>query len=112
MKLRNKILHILFNAVPIILMIALIPFVKDDYILTGIYIVLIVMSFTIKYQPKDYLFFIFGFIIMVVSEYLFISTGVETFVRNSFFGLMPLWLPFLWAYVFVAIRRAVIILDS
>lgn len=50
---------------------------------------------------------IFGFIIMTISEYIFISTGVETFTRNSFLGLMPLWLPFLWAYGFVLISRNV-----
>jgi hypothetical protein len=49
---------------------------------------------------------------MFASEYFFISTGVETFARNSLFGLMPLWLPFLWAYAFVVIKRAVIILSK
>jgi len=36
---------------------------------------------------------------------------VETFVRNSLFGLMPLWLPFLWGYGFVAIKRGIKILE-
>ncbi len=49
---------------------------------------------------------------MIISEYLFIKTGVETFTRNSLFGLMPLWLPFLWAYAFVVIKRAIKILDK
>jgi len=108
----KKILAILLNAIPILLMILLIIFVKNDYILTGIYILIIIVSFAVKYEKKEYLFFIFGFIIMIISEYLFVSTGVETFVRNSLFGLMPLWLPFLWAYAFVAIKRAIKILDT
>jgi hypothetical protein len=49
---------------------------------------------------------------MIFFEYLFISTGVETFNRNSLFGIMPLWLPLLWAYAFVAIKRSVILLNS
>jgi hypothetical protein len=49
---------------------------------------------------------------MIISEFFFISTGVETFVRDSLCGMMPLWLPFLWAYAFVAMRRAMIILDK
>ena len=53
---------------------------------------------------------VFGFFAMIASEYLFISTGVEKFERNSLLGLMPLWLPFLWAYGFVAIKRAISIL--
>jgi hypothetical protein len=48
----------------------------------------------------------FGFIFMTLSEYLFISTGVEVFERDSLFGLMPLWLPFLWGYGFVVIKRS------
>jgi hypothetical protein len=49
---------------------------------------------------------------MIVSEYLFIKTGVETFNRTTLFGLMPLWLPFLWAYGFVAIKRSTEILSK
>ncbi len=112
MKVKDKILQIFLNITPIILMIALISIFKNDYVLTGIYAGIIAISFLIKYSQKDYLFFIFGFIIMIISEYFFVSTGVEIFVRNSLFGLMPLWLPFLWAYAFVAMKRAIIILDK
>ncbi len=112
MKLKDKILQIFLNTIPVILMIALIPVVKNDYVLTGIYALTIAISFAIKYNKKDWIFFVFGFIIMIISEYLFVSTGVETFVRNSLFGLMPLWLPFLWAYAFVAMKRAIIILNK
>lgn len=112
MRVKDKILQIFYNAIPIIIMIFLIPFFYNDYVLTGIYILIIIISFIIKYEQKDYLFFIFGFIIMIISEYFFISTGVETFIRNSLFGLMPLWLPVLWAYVFVAMKRSIIILNK
>lgn len=53
----------------------------------------------------------FGFFIMFAFECLFISTGVEVFRRDSLFGIMPLWLPFLWAYGFVAIKRSIDILN-
>lgn len=48
---------------------------------------------------------------MIISEFFFVSTGVETFVRNTLFGIMPIWLPFLWGYGFVDIKRAIQILD-
>ena len=112
MKLLEKIKKIVFNLIPVLLMIALIPFIRNDYILTGVYVIIILISFILKYNKKELLFFIFGFIAMIISEYLFISTGVETFVRNSLFGIMPLWLPFLWAYAFVVIRRIIIVLDK
>lgn len=112
MKIKEKVWRIFLNAIPIILMIALIPVFKNDYVLTSVYIIIIAIAFIIKYRKKDYLFFIFGFVIMMISEFYFISTGVETFKRNSLFGAMPLWLPVLWAYGFVAIKRSIVILDK
>lgn len=93
-------------------MIALIPVIKNDYILTILYILIITISLFIKKEKNDVVFLIFGFCVMIISESIFISTGVEVFVRNSLFGLMPLWLPFLWAYAFVAMRRSLKILES
>ncbi|MBI4158685.1 hypothetical protein HY500_00315 [Candidatus Woesearchaeota archaeon] len=112
MKIKDKVLQIFLNILPVILMIGFIPIFKNDYVLTGVYVLIIVISFVIKYYQRDYLFFIFGLIIMTLSEYFFVSTDVETFGRNSLFGLMPLWLPVLWAYGFVAMKRAIIILDK
>lgn len=106
----NKVISIFLNSIPVLVMILLIPFVKNDYVLTTVYVAIITISFFIRYEKMDYLFLIFGFFIMIISEYLFVSTGVETFVRNTLFGLMPLWLPFLWAYGFVAMKRAITIL--
>ena len=91
-------------------MVGLIPFVSNDYVLTLIYIVIIAATFLLKRTPNDLFIFMFGFLIMIVFEYLFISTGVETFNRNTLFGFMPLWLPFLWGYGFVAIKRSLEIL--
>lgn len=93
-------------------MIGLIPFVQNDYILSAIYIGIVIVSLVIKYQKNDLLIFFAGMIFMTLSEYLFISTGVETFVRNSLFGLMPLWLPLLWGYGFIAIRRSVALITN
>jgi hypothetical protein len=112
MKTKEKVIRIFLNSLPVLLMIALIPFVKNDYLLTGVYVLITALSFLIRYEKKDWLVYVFGFIIMIISEYLFVSTGVETFVRNTLFGLMPFWLPFLWAYGFVVMKRAIIILNQ
>ncbi len=93
-------------------MIALIPFFKNDYVLTGLYVVIIAASFIVKRDKGDFLFFILRFVAMFISEYFFLLTRVETFTRNSLLGIMPLWLPFLWAYVFVVMRRAIVIIDE
>ena len=107
-----KLTQIILNALPVLLMIALIPFIKNDYILAGIYVLIIVIALLVKRKKNDILVLFFGFFIMIVSEYLFVSTGVEKFERNSLFNLMPVWLPFLWSYGFVAIKRAIQILDT
>lgn len=105
------ILQIFFNTLPVLLMIALIPLIKNDYILAAAAITIIVISFLIRYEEKEYVTLIFGFIIMLFFETIFISTGVETFNRNSLFNIMPIWLPIFWAYGFVAIKRIVRLLS-
>ncbi len=111
-RLMRKIQLIFLNAVPTLLMIGLIPFILNDYALLLLYVLIAAAAFWIKKERNDLLFFAFGFFAMVLSEYLFVSTGVETFVRNSLFGVMPVWLPVLWGYGFVAIKRASEILKS
>lgn len=92
-------------------MIGLIPVVGNDYWLALIYCLIIAVSFWIKHEKNEHIILIFGFFAMIVSEYIFVSTGVETFKRNTLFGLMPIWLPFLWGYAFVAIKRGVKLLE-
>jgi hypothetical protein len=101
----KKIRGILLNALPILVMIGLIPLVLNDYLLTVVFVLIIIVSLAIKRTSFDLTALILGFVLMTIAEYLFVSTGVETFSRNSLFGVMPLWLPFLWAYGFVAIKR-------
>lgn len=107
----KKFWDIFLSALPVLFMIGLIPIVQNDYVLTVIYFTTIVVLLLIKRTRHDLTVLAFGFGIMILSEYLFVSTGVETFERRTLFGLMPLWLPFLWAYGFVVIKRAIVILD-
>ncbi|MCM2338861.1 MAG: DUF2878 family protein [Burkholderiales bacterium] len=109
--MKNKIINIILNIIPILVMIWLIPIIQNDYILTVVYLGIILISFFIKKEKGDTFIFLFGFCAMILSEMVFISTGVETFVRNTLFGLMPLWLPFLWGYGFIVIKRGLKILD-
>lgn len=111
MNIKNKMFNIFLNIIPILVMIGLIPIIQNDYLLTVVFIGIITISFFIKKEKGDIFIFLFGFFAMILSEMVFISTGVETFVRNTLFGLMPLWLPFLWGYGFVAIKRGVKILE-
>lgn len=98
---------IIINATPILVMICLIPLIRNDYILSGIYALMAFATLTAKQDKIDVAIFFVGFFAMTFFEYLFISTGVETFQRNTLFGIMPLWLPFLWGYGYISIKRAV-----
>jgi len=109
--MKNNIFKIFLNAIPILIMIGLIPVIRNDYWLALVYCLIIIISFIVKYERNEYIVLFFGFFIMIISEYIFVSTGVETFVRNTLFGLMPIWLPLLWGYAFVALKRAVKLLE-
>ena len=105
-------MKIFLNIIPIIIMVGLIPIIKNDFWLTAIYIAIIAVALIVYYEKRDYLFLLFGFIVILISEFFFIKTGVEKFERNSLFGIMPLWLPFLWSYAFVAIKRVINIFNN
>ncbi len=106
-----KTIKILRETIPILIMIGLIPLVKSDYLLVLLYGIVIAASLAIKKEKGDFVFMFVGFLAMILSESIFVSTGVEIFLRHTLFGLMPVWLPFLWAYAFVVIRRSIKILE-
>ena len=89
----------------IVVMIGLIPFVVNDYLLTAVYVLIAGVTLLISREKFDYTAYGIGLIGITCSEYFFIQTGVETFTRTSLFGVMPFWLPFLWAYAFLVIKR-------
>lgn len=103
---------IFFYTLPVVVMIALIPFIKNDYLLTIIYLLFIIVLLSSKKEQNDFAALLFGFVAITISELFFVSTGVEKFARHSLFGLIPFWLPFLWAYAFVSIKRCLKVLDQ
>jgi hypothetical protein len=96
---------VIYNYVPIILMILIIPIVKDDWILLGIFTLVSIVSLLIGHDKKELLVFLLGLIILTISESIFVSTGVEIFTRKTLFDIMPIWLPVLWGFSFVSIKR-------
>lgn len=107
----KKTKEIILNILPILVMIGLISTISNDYWLSLVYVVIIVTSLAVKRSKNDPLFLVFGICTMGIFESIFISTGVEVFQRNSLFGLMPVWLPILWGYGFVVIKRIIEILN-
>jgi len=107
-----KLGSIFLYLIPIILMIGLIPFIKNDYLLAAIFASCILALLSYKREKHDVLVLCLGFVLMTFFEYVFVSTGEETFARETFLGVMPLWLPFLWGYSIVSMKRCLRILDT
>jgi hypothetical protein len=97
--------YILRTILPIVLMIALIPYVKSDAFLAVLYLLIIGLMLLYRYEKHDLLALLIGIVVMTLSESFFISQGVEIFAHTSLFGLMPIWLPLLWGAAFIAIKR-------
>lgn len=108
----KKIIAILRESSPVILMIVLIPVVTNDVLLTLTYVGMITLLLTLRKEKNDILVLCVGFVTMTIFESLFITTGVEVFLRNSLFGYMPLWLTFLWAYGFVVIKKSLRVIEK
>ena len=107
-----KIIPALFKSfLPIIFMIVLIPFIVNDYLLLGTYLAITFIYLYFYKIKNDFLVYIIGLVAMTGFETIFILTGVENFNRNSLFGIMPIWLPFLWAFAFVIMRRSLKLFD-
>lgn len=102
--------RIVLLCIPGVIMIALIPFISDDYLLALIYTGFIVATLALKKEKNDLLAAFFGFTIIIFFEFIFVSTGVEVFKRQTLFGMMPFWLPFLWAYGFILIKRGLVLI--
>ena len=69
---------IFIQALPILLMIALIPYVENDYLLTAIYAGIILVALFLKRTHHDILIFCVGFVGMIVSEYFFVLSGYHS----------------------------------
>ena len=104
--MNKNLIAISIYCVPIALMIGLISYVQNDYGLALLYIIFIIAIMLIKSEKYDLHALMLGVIVVTLFELLFVSTGVETFRNPSLFHLIPAWLPFLWGYAFVTIKRS------
>ena len=52
MDAKDKVLKILLNALPVVLMIGLIPVIGNDYILTAAYGTIIAAAFATRYERR------------------------------------------------------------
>jgi hypothetical protein len=103
---RPILLTILLYCIPLTAMILLIPYVENDHSLAFLYVACIIALTATKSEKYDFFALGFGIVAATFFELLFVSTGIETFKHQSLFNLIPAWLPFLWGYIFVTIKRS------
>ncbi len=102
--------RIALYSLPLFLMIALIPLSHNDYILAGVYFLFACIYLMVKPEKINALVYFVGLTAMTLFESIFLLTGVETFTSKTLFNIMPLWLPFLWAYGFLVIKDSLLVL--
>ena len=103
--------RVLTSMLPVVVMIALIPLVRNDIVLAVIYTLFILVTLAIRQDRKDLVLLGVGLVIPTIGEILFVATGAEVFTRDVLIFGIPLWLPLLWGYVFVMMRRGVAALE-
>lgn len=92
--------------IPAVMAFALLPFLKGDEIrITIMLIIVIGITFVIEYKKKEWAVLLAGIIIGFLVEFSGDAVyQLQYWEQASFFGL-PIWLPILWGYGFVMIRR-------
>jgi len=106
-----KIFLLIFAySLPLLAMIGLIPFIQDGKLLTALFVLPALLYFIKNPTKKNYLVYTIGLVAMTLFDSIFLTTGVETFKDTTLFSIMPLWLPFLWAYSFLVIKDSLLLI--
>ena len=105
----QKLFYILL---PVWVMIATLFVTTNDYLITAFYALMGLAALINGNDKKEWGLYLLGFVLLSACELFFVSTGVETFNRKALIAGMPIWLPFLWAYAFILMRRALIAWDD
>lgn len=104
---------LLLYTLPLFGMISLIPLLEHEVGITLCYTLVAVSYFILhKWKKLDLIVYTLGFIAMTLFETIFLLTHVEIFTQRGLFGIMPLWLPFLWAYGFLVIKDSLAVITK
>ncbi len=97
--------NIFFQLIPLFLVLVIFFFTTKEVYVTFWIIFLIGLSFAIKYHRQEWKVLVFGitlgFLFEVVGDFIYKAQYWE---NASLFGI-PLWLPLMWGYGFIFIRR-------
>lgn len=109
----NKLLKVLIETLPIIFGILLsYLFWRNNFLLFVIYIFLILLLIYIHKDKSELVIFIYGVVIGTIIEVIGTQiSGYQSFAKPDFGGI-PVWLPVVWGYGFIAMKRIGLILKT
>lgn len=97
--------NIWFQLVPLFLVLLIFLITQNEWLVTLGIVVLICLSFAIKYTKNEWkvvvLGAVLGFLFEMAGDYIYQAQYWE---NASLFGI-PVWLPLMWGYGFIFIRR-------
>ena len=102
---KNNYLKLAKQALPIIIFPICLLITQNELAIAIVLIFMTAITFWISYEKNEYRVFLLGLILGLVME-----IGGDAIYKmqywdnGSLFGI-PIWLPFLWAYGFIIIRR-------
>ena len=70
----RKFYKIFLNCIPVLVMVAMIPLIMNDYLLALAYLIVILISFFIKIEKNEIKILILGFLLMIFFNKRCIST--------------------------------------
>lgn len=107
----GKYMSTILEAIPVLLMILLIPLMASELNMTGLYLAIILVSLLIKYERGDLMLLLSGLIISTLFFEILIFFKIIQFTTASLINL-PIWFPLIWAHGFILIKRCTKILEQ
>lgn len=109
--MKKTLIPIFLETLPLLIGIFLTYlFWKNNIILLAVYLIAISIILKIKYQRGDLSALFYGFIIGLIVETIGTSVShYQSFANPDFLGI-PMWLPIVWAYGFMLMKRIGVII--
>lgn len=109
----TKFYRVFVETLPILLGILLsYLFWERTAVLAIIYVALAITLISFHKDKKEFIIFAYGIIIGLLVEVIGTQiSSYQSFAKPDFFGI-PLWLPIVWGYGFVAMKRIGFVLAS
>lgn len=103
--LKKKLFDILPILISIVFGLIMMAFIKGEILLTLGFALIVLVNFFVKYHKREWLLFALGFFSGIFFEVLGdVLFKLQYWAHGSLFGL-PFWLPLMWGFGFVAMRR-------